>query len=129
MAWHPIADQCKIRINGDENPFAPAKVGKEKGILVELPDALHYYGMHSSIIEQSFMATETNNLLEYYKRFVGKPVAWESLQDRGRHFKEGEIEYIYLKLSDILAFGDDESDMDDIEMSDDSRAAGGSFSA
>lgn len=131
MSWHPIADQCKIRITGDKYNFGPLKVGKEKGIVVELPDKLHYFGMHSSQMDSSFMAQEElDHMLDYYKEtLLGNAVAWESLQDRGRHFTEGEDEFVYLKLSDILAVADSEDDLEEIEMSDDSRAAGGSFSA
>lgn len=129
MSWHPSGDECKIKITaGDKYNFGPATVGKEVGILVELPDKLHWFGKHSLVVESSFMNEEKlEKLLKYYKKFVGKPVAWESLQDRGRHFKEGDNEFVYLKLSDILAFADSEEDLEDMEMSDDARSTGGSF--
>lgn len=133
MSWHPIADTVKVLINGGGKYafLSPSKVGEEKGIVVEMPEKLHYFGKHSMIIEQSFMAEDLDKLLAYYtEKFLGKPVAWESLQDRGRHFKEGDdgTEYVYLKISDILAVGDEVADLEDTEMSDDDRANGGSFS-
>lgn len=130
MSWHPSGDECKVRVTGDKYDFGPAKVGKEIGICVELPDELHYFGKHSLVVEKSFMATEDlNKLLEYYKKhFLNKPVAWESLQDRGRHFTEKDEDFVYLKLSDIVAYADDLNDLNETEMTDDARASGGSFS-
>jgi hypothetical protein len=132
MAWHVSGDECKVKITtGDKYGFAPAKVGKEVGICIELPEVLHYFGKHSLIIEKSFMDAEPlKKLLDWYKKhYLGKPVAWESLQDRGRHFKfeENGDEVVLIKLSDIIAYGDDVKDLETAEMSDDDRASGGSF--
>jgi hypothetical protein len=128
MAWHPVGDQCKVQVTGDKYNFGPPKVGRETGIVVEIPDILHFFGMHSSQLDTSFMSERNlNTLLNYYKKFVDKPVAWESLQDRGRHFKEDDVEYVYLKFTDIIAVGDSKADLETAEMSDDDRASAGSF--
>lgn len=129
MAWHPSGDECKVKVTGDKYGFGPAKVGKEVGILVELPEKLFWFGKHSLVVEESFMAEEKlGKLLSHYQKHLNKPVAWESLQDRGRHFKEGDSEYVYLKLSDIIAVADRIEDLETTEMTDDARASGGSFS-
>lgn len=126
MALHPVGDQLKIKMDGRTYDFGPTAPGSETGIVVEVPEIIHYFGKHSQMMEASFMTTGAlKELLRYFKGFTGKRVVWEALQDRGRHFKEGDDEFILLKMSDIIGFTDKTDE--DVVMSDDDRTSAGSF--
>jgi len=126
MALHPVGDQLKVKIDTNKYDFGPSKPGDETGVVVEIPEVIHYFGKHSQSLEASFMAkAQLEELLSYFGTLVGKRVVWETLQDRGRHFKEGDSEFVLLKMTDIIGFTD--SVDEEVIPSDDDRAASGSF--
>lgn len=104
---HPLNDRLKVKIDKDEFGFDPDKIGYEKGIVVEVPDNLLYLSFHSFAFEHSI---GDDSLLkkaqEFYGSLVGKRVFWESLQERGRRMKEVDGEYVYLQMTDVLAYAD-----------------------
>lgn len=103
----PVNDKLKIKIISDEFGFGGG-VGVEKGIVVELPDEMIYFGFHSFAFEHSIADKKVNSdISDYYQKFKGKLVFWESLQDRGRRFKENDEEFVFLNMSDIIAYSDD----------------------
>lgn len=108
MSLHPINDRFKIKV--DNNGFFPegdeAK-GYETGVVVEVPDMLIYLSFHSFAFENSLTSDSLEKILEYYKSFMGKRIYWEAFQDRGRRIKDGEDEYIFLQMTDLLAYADD----------------------
>ena len=104
----PVNDKLKIAVSTDEYGFGDASSGVEKGVVVEVPDNLVYFGFHSSFADTSLANKEVlTKTLEFYSKFKGKLVFWESLQDRGRRFKEDGKEYVFLNMSDIIAYSDD----------------------
>ena len=104
---HPANDKIKVLVTANEYGFG-SKTGVEKGIVVEVPDKLLYIGFHSFAFEQSIADKEIlDETLAYYKQFKDKTVFWESLQDRGRRFKEDDKEYVFLNMTDIIAYSDD----------------------
>jgi hypothetical protein len=115
MSWHPHNDRLKVRLNKTD----PYKLGVdetqgiESGVVVEVPDVLIYLAFHSFAFEDSFVAEEKlKKIQEHYSSMLNKPVRWEAFQDRGRRVKEGDDEFVYLQMTDVLAVGDDESDLD-----------------
>jgi hypothetical protein len=120
---HPIGDQLKVKLDDEKYNFGPSKPGHETGIVVEAPKELFFFGYHSFAFEASFMASE--KILEYYTKLVGKRIAWESLQDSGRVFKEGDSDFVLLKMSDVMAVTDNVDD--EVVRGDDDRARSGSF--
>lgn len=125
MALHPVGDQLKIKLDKSIMNLGPSKPGKETGIVTEVPEVIHYFGMHSSMMESSFMSPDLPVLLDYFKDLIGKRVVWESLQDRGRHFSDGDDTFVLLKMSDVIGFTDDPDEV--VDASDDDRASSGSF--
>jgi len=104
---HPVGDQLKIEVSSDDYGLG-GESGRDSGIVVEVPDVIHYFGKHNMAFENSFMATnDLKKILDYFKGFIGKRVWWETFQDKGRRFTEGKKEYVYLKMSDILTYSDD----------------------
>lgn len=104
----PIGDKLKIAITADEFGFGEKSVGVENGIVVEVPETMPYFGFHSFAFEASIGNPDLSKaLLAYYKKFMGKRVWWESLQDRGRRFKVNGEEFVFLNMSDIIAYSDD----------------------
>lgn len=105
---HPVGDNLKIRVTTtDEYGFGAQAGGVETGIVEEVPEVIHFYGYHSFAFEKSFMAKEQlKEMLDYYKKMIGKRVWWEAYQDRGRRVKEGDQEFVYLKMSDVLIYSD-----------------------
>jgi len=110
-AIHPIADNVKVKLD-KHNPHGFKVEGgndsesQESGILVELPDNMFWLGFHSFAFENSFSEEGLKMLAQvrkYYEALLGKRVYWESFQDSGRRIKEGEDEYVLLKLTDIIA--------------------------
>lgn len=116
MALHPVNDRLKVKV--DIDPAAQYNLvsseeskGTETGIVVEVPDMLIYLSFHSFAFEYSFMAEEDLKAIQnYYKTFLNKRIYWEAFQDRGRRIKEGADEYIYLQMTDLLAYSDDDND-------------------
>ena len=128
---HALADNVKIKLD-KSNPHGFKASGEatnesqESGILVELPDITNWIGMHSFAFERSFLAKiDISDLLEEYKKLIGKRVYYESFQDSGRRIKEGDDEFVFLKLTDIIAYSD--ADVKAKTVSDVRRA--GSFKA
>lgn len=105
---HPVNDKIKVQIATDEHGFGATGIGVEKGIVVEVPKKLVYFGFHSFAFEGSLADKKIlQDTLDYYNQFKGKLVFWESLQDRGRRFKEGNEEFVFLNMTDIIAYSDD----------------------
>lgn len=102
---HPIGDKIKVKITTDEFGFGDASNGTESGVVVEVPDTLMYFGFHSSFEIPD--ATILKKITDFYATLMGKKVFWESLQDRGRRFKEGKEEYVILNMSDVIGYTDD----------------------
>jgi hypothetical protein len=118
MALHPVEDVIKVRLEKtDEYGLGVKKEGVETGIVTEVPDALHYFGLHSFMFENSFMAEEKlSKLLAYFQGFIGKRVWWQEYQDRGRRTTEADGEsYVYLKMSDIMIVADNPDERADFD--------------
>jgi hypothetical protein len=111
MALHPVNDRLKVEVATNEFGFNEESGGTETGIVVEVPDMLIYLSFHSFAFENSIM-NESNlkKIQSYYNQFLGKRIYWEMLQDRGRKIKEGEKEFVYLQMTDLLAYSDDTED-------------------
>lgn len=108
--FHVVGDNIKVEIETDSYGFkgGSTKAGAETGIVVEVPEVLHYFGKHNFSFDASFMDTDSLNLIrDYFQRFVGKRVWWEAFQDKGRHMQEGDKEFVILKMTDIIAYSDD----------------------
>jgi hypothetical protein len=111
MSLVPVGDQLKVKLDS-ANPHGFAggeRKGSESGVVVAMPDPLsfNYFGFHSFAFENSLGSEKLTKLYEYYQTFVGKRVFWEELQDRGRVVKEGDEEFVFLKMTDIIAYSDD----------------------
>lgn len=111
-ALHPISDNIKVRIDppnrhgfkgGDES------IAGESGVVVEMPVISGWLGFHSFAFENSFDngGALEEALTKYGELLMGKRVFWESFQDSGRRIKEGDEEFVFLKLTDIIAYSDD----------------------
>lgn len=108
MSLHPVNDQLKIKIDPKSRFAGGDEVkGAETGVVVEIPKSMLYVGMHSMALESSFMSPKLTQVLDLFSELIGKRVYWEMLQDRGRRIKEGDDEYVFLKMTDIVAFADD----------------------
>ncbi len=108
MAIHPVNDRFKVRVEKNEYGFGDEDAGAETGIVVEVPDMLVYLSFHSFAFEDSFMdEMKLRKIQQYYNQFKGKRIYWEALQDRGRTLKEADGEYVYLQMTDLLAYSDD----------------------
>lgn len=124
MALHPVNDRFKVR-KDKSGPFGDPNMGAETGIVVEVPDILIYLSFHSFAFEASITSPEImKEVQKYYKSFLGKRIYWESLQDRGRTMNEGDDEYVYLQMTDLLAYADN---VDDEAQSVDQTGKAGSF--
>lgn len=120
---HPVNDKIKVAVSSNEYGFGDAKAGVEKGIVVEIPEKLLYLGFHSFAFDNSIADKDiSQTVMDYYKQFKGKLIFWESLQDRGRRFKEDGKEYVFLNMTDIIAYSDD-PDIN-VEVVDQTGAAG-----
>lgn len=107
MAVHPVNDRFKVKVYKDKFGFGGGESGTETGIVVEVPDLLIYLSFHSFAFEQSIMEEEKlKKIQEYYNQFKGKRIFWETLQDRGRKISEEDGDYVYLQMTDILAYAD-----------------------
>lgn len=108
---HPISDNIKVKVDAaDPHGFSNGEsVAGESGVVVEMPTLTAYIGFHSFAFEHSFGNGESLKLFldEYEKVLMGKRVFWESFQDSGRRIKEGDDEFVFLKLTDIIAYSDD----------------------
>lgn len=105
----PFNDKVKVKIK-KAGPFGNEAAGAESGTVVEVPDSMIYFGFHSFLADTS-LANEVvlTDIINFYKKLEGKVVFWESLQDRGRRFKENDEEFVLLNMSDIIAYTDDEN--------------------
>lgn len=120
---HPVGDNLKIKVaERDKFDLGNSNSAGDSGVVVEIPDVIHYFGYHSFAFEKSFMAEELQEIKKYFYSFLGKRVWWESFQDKGRRFKEADGEYVYLKMSDVLIYSDDIEI--DAEAIDDTRSGG-----
>lgn len=113
MALHPVNDRFKVKIT--KKRFKSETAGAETGIVVEVPDIMIYLSFHSFAFENSLIEPKTKNegwkgIQEYYAQFLGKRIYWEALQDRGRMIAEDGEEYVYLQMTDLLAYSDDVDD-------------------
>lgn len=111
MALHPVNDRFKVKIDKDEYGFGDENTGAESGIVVEVPDMLVYLSFHSFAFESSFAALkDLETYQKYYNQFLGKRIYWETLQDRGRMISEEGGDYVYLQMTDLLAYSDNTED-------------------
>ena len=108
MALHPINDRFKVLVSTDDYGYGGETRGTETGIVVEVPDIIMYLSFHSFAFEQSIANDAMlKKIQSYYAQFMGKRIYWEALQDRGRRIKEGDKDYVYLQMTDLLAYSDD----------------------
>lgn len=113
---HPVNDKLKVKIiDSDLYKLGGDSVGKESGLVVEVPNELLYFGFHSFAFEKSLANKEPlSTVIDFYKKLEGKIVFWEPLQDSGRHFKEGEDEFVFLNMTDVLAWADSSESIESI---------------
>jgi len=108
MSVHPLNDRVKIEIDKDPFDLDSDKTLNETGIVVEVPDTLLYAGFHSFAFENSVANDAVlDRVQDFYAQLRGKRVYWEKLQDSGRHLKDNGKEYVFLQMTDILAYSDD----------------------
>lgn len=125
MAVHPVNDRFKVRITKDEFGFGGENIGAETGVVVEVPDIIVYLSFHSFAFEDSLTSEGTmKRIQKYYNQFLGKRIFWEKLQDRGRILTEEDGDYVYLQMTDLLAYADN---VDDIADNVDQTGKAGSF--
>lgn len=106
---HVVNDKIKVRVSKDGFGFEGNNSGYEHGVVVEVPDEMIYVGFHSFSFEQSIANQEVlNKVVSFYKKFLGKIVYWEALQDRGRRFQEGDEEIVVLNMTDVIAYDDED---------------------
>lgn len=111
MALHPVNDRFKVKITKDEYGFGDENPGAESGIVVEVPDMLIYLSFHSFAFEKSLdNPGAMTEIQKYYEQFKGKRIYWEKLQDRGRMISEEDGDYVYLQMTDLLAYSDSVDD-------------------
>lgn len=108
---HPLADNVKVKLDPENahgfRPTGEQSTSKESGILVELPGGMSWLGFHSFAFEASLGDVELlKGISKFYESLKGKRVYWESFQDSGRRIKDGEDEYVLLKLTDIIAYSE-----------------------
>lgn len=107
----PYADKIKIKVQTDQFGFGDGSTRKESGIVVEVPEEFIYLGFHSFAFENSIADDEKlKKIKDFYGKLKGKKVIWESLKDSGRHFKEGEDEFVILNVTDVIAYTDNIED-------------------
>lgn len=126
MSVHPLNDRLKVRLDKDEFHLESDRGGAETGIVVEVPEAVAYFGFHSFAFESSLINKDTSTeIVDLYKSLLDKRVYWEKLQDSGRHLiEEDGTEYVFLQMTDVLAYSDDVNDKSKIVSS---TSAAGSF--
>ena len=108
----PVNDKLKVKVATDEYGFGGEATGVERGTVVAIPEEILYFGFHSFAFEKSIAAEEVLKVVhQYYKKFLGKTVYWESLQDRGRRFKEGDEEFVFLNMTDVIAYSEEDIDV------------------
>ena len=106
MSIHAVGDKVKIQVSKDQFGLGAGN-GRESGVVVEVPDETLYLGFHSFGFDNSINNENVlRKSIEFYKKFLGKIVYWEALQDRGRRFQEGSKEFVILNMTDILAVDD-----------------------
>lgn len=112
MAVHPLNDRLKVRLDKDEFGLDNNRGSAETGIVIEVPEAVTYFGFHNFAFENSLANKETSQeIVDLYKKLIGKRVWWEKLQDSGRHMvEENDVEYVFLQMTDVLAYADDADD-------------------
>jgi hypothetical protein len=112
MALVPVNDSLKVLVKGDDYGYGNGDSGGvETGVVVQVPDMMIYLAFHSFAFEQSIANDEIlGKVQQYYNQFLNKKIYWESLNDRGRKIKEGDKIYVYLKMTDIIAYSDDLED-------------------
>ena len=107
MAIHPINDRLKVRVDADEFDLNDEKSLIETGVVVEIPKDMLYLSFHNFGFEDSIAnESKLDKILDFYNQMLGKRVYWEKLQDSGRHIKEEDGEFIYLQMTDVLAYAD-----------------------
>lgn len=115
MAFHPWNDKIKVKLDTpDKYGYGVERKGFESGVVVEVPSELNYVGLHSMVLESSFMNQEKlSEYLARHKKLVGKRIIWEALQDRGRVFKESGSEdwFVHINMSDVLGVADSVEDV------------------
>ena len=105
---HPTNDRFKVLVSTDDYGYGGEASGTETGIVVEVPDVLLYLSFHSFAFEQSVANEQIlTKVQEYYNQFLNKRIYWETFQDRGRRIKERDKDYVYLQMTDLLAYSDD----------------------
>lgn len=83
---------------------------EESGILMSLPDFTHY-GFWSYAFDQSLMSKElAEQLLTYWKQYIGKKVFWTALSERGNIIEKNGERYAFLKFTSLIAVDDADSD-------------------
>lgn len=112
MSTHPLNDRVKVKLDTDAFNLGDEKGLAETGVVVEVPGDLLYLSFHSFAFEKSIADEQTlERVFEHYNMLLGKRIYWEKLQDAGRHLKEEDgTEYVYLQMTDILAYSDDVND-------------------
>lgn len=107
---HPMFDTIKVKVDPpDKYGFSNGEsVAGESGVVVEISEFIAWIGFHSFAFEESFM--DGSKLAEFAEKLIdrlhGKRVFWESFQDSGRRIKEGDNEFVFLKITDIIAYSD-----------------------
>lgn len=121
----PFNDKVKIEVATDQYGFGDGSTRKEAGVVVEVPDVMMYLGFHSFAFEDSIANEEKLKKIQaFYNELKGKKVIWEALKDSGRHFKEGDKEFVILNVTDIIAYTDN---VDDEIQTVDQTGSAGSF--
>lgn len=109
MGLHSVNDRFKVKVD-DAGFFSGSddKKGVETGVVVEVPDMLIYLSFHNFAFEDSLLYTEKlQAVLDYYAKFKGKRIYWESYQDRGRMLTDSTGDYVFLQMTDMLAYSDE----------------------
>lgn len=125
MSLHPVNDRFKVRITKDEYGFGGDNPSAETGTVVEVPNIMIYLSFHSFAFENSIVDKKRlTEIARFYESFVGKRIYWEKLQDRGRMITEEDGDYVYLQMTDLLAYADN---VDEKASSVDQTGSSGSF--
>lgn len=100
-------EKNQFNIGGLELVSGEGKISVGHGILIKIPDFVPYLGFHAFAFDTSLGNMDLyENVLEEYKKLVGKRVYWSALSERGMVFSKDDKTYALIKLTDLVGFSE-----------------------
>ena len=114
----PYNDYMMVEVERNPQGFIDTLDINQEGVMygrvVAISDEMSFFGFNTFMFDSSLMNKDLlKQVYDFYKGLVGKRVYWPLRTESGATIKVDDAQYVFIKMSAVMAVDDEEIQADD----------------